>query len=93
MHPPAPPTSHTPHPTPLPQDKGEDDWMTRYFFSGGTMPSLDLLLYFPEHMAIQKTWSAAAAGPRLSCCCVSRASGVSAHAVRVRALLAAGREH
>jgi hypothetical protein len=38
------------------QDKGEEDWMTRYFFSGGTMPSLDLLMYFPEHVAIQKHW-------------------------------------
>lgn len=30
--------------------------MTRYFFSGGTMPSLDLLMYFADHMAIQKHW-------------------------------------
>ena len=30
--------------------------MTRYFFSGGTMPSLDLLMYVADHMAIQKHW-------------------------------------
>jgi cyclopropane-fatty-acyl-phospholipid synthase len=37
-------------------DKGPDDWMSRYFFSGGIMPSADLPLRFGEHLSINKRW-------------------------------------
>lgn len=36
--------------------RDETDWMSRYFFSGGIMPSDDLPLYYQEHLQISRTW-------------------------------------
>ncbi len=37
--------------------KDETDWMSRYFFTGGIMPSNNLFSYFNSHLTIRQQWT------------------------------------
>lgn len=38
------------------EDRGPDDWITRYFFAGGIMPSDDLLLRRQDCFVLEEQW-------------------------------------
>lgn len=38
------------------EDRGDQDWMSRHFFSGGLMPSYDLFLHYQQHLSLDQRW-------------------------------------
>ncbi len=47
--------THVEHPYHF-DSSDQNDWLTKYFFTGGTMPSHDLLSHFNKDLKIEKDW-------------------------------------
>jgi cyclopropane-fatty-acyl-phospholipid synthase len=48
--------THREFPYPF-ETEGESNWMGKYFFTGGQMPSHDLFLHFQERLCLENQWA------------------------------------
>jgi cyclopropane-fatty-acyl-phospholipid synthase len=64
----------------------ETDWMSKYFFTGGQMPSRDLLLFFPERFAIRNLW--VVSGREYKRTCEAWLARMTAHRAEIMPILA-----
>jgi cyclopropane-fatty-acyl-phospholipid synthase len=49
------------------ETEGEDDWMGRYFFTGGIMPADHLLFYFNRQMGVDEHWRVSGRNYGMTC--------------------------
>jgi len=47
--------THRDHPYPY-EIRGPSDWMSKYFFTSGLMPSHDIFSYFEEDLVVEQSW-------------------------------------